>query len=76
MTRRKIEWHPVLGRLLRRRVEGYYELLTNVSVGDLPRQADIMLLRRTTNRELPVDEDSLPLHVLGVEPLKQQVAVG
>jgi hypothetical protein len=53
MARRKIQWHPLLGRLLRHRVEGYYELLTNVPVGDLPRQADIVLLRRTTAREPP-----------------------
>jgi hypothetical protein len=53
MAKRKIQWHPLLGRLLRHRVEGYYELLTNMPVGDLPRQADIVLLRRTTAREPP-----------------------
>jgi len=26
--------------------------------------------------DLPVDEDSLPLHVLGIEPLEQQLTVG
>ena len=53
MAKHNIQWHPLLGRLLRHRVEGYYELLTGVPVGDLPRQADIVLLRRTASAPLP-----------------------
>jgi hypothetical protein len=44
---KKIQWHPLFARLLRPYVEGYYEVQTDVPVGDLPRQADIVLLRRT-----------------------------
>jgi hypothetical protein len=29
-------------------VEDYYEVQTNVPVGDVPREADLVLLRRTT----------------------------
>jgi hypothetical protein len=39
--------------LLRPRLEGYYEVQTGVPVGDLPRQADIVLLRRTGTGALP-----------------------
>jgi hypothetical protein len=46
MAKRKTQWHPQLAGLLRYEVERYYELLTNLPVGDLPRQADIVLLRR------------------------------
>lgn len=46
MARRKIQWHPLFARLLRPYVERYYEVRTNLAVGDLPRQADIVLLRR------------------------------
>jgi hypothetical protein len=53
MVSPKIQWHPLLGRLLRHHVEGYYELLTNLPVGDLPRQADFVLLRRTESAAPP-----------------------
>jgi hypothetical protein len=46
MARAKIQWHPLFAHLLRPRVERYYEVLTNLAVGDVPRQADLALLRR------------------------------
>jgi hypothetical protein len=48
-----IQWHPLFAQLLRPWLEQYYDVQTNVSVGDVPREADIVLLRRTTNRALP-----------------------
>jgi hypothetical protein len=49
MTRRgKVQWHPLFSELLRPQVEGYYELQTDVPVGDVPRRADLVLLRRTS----------------------------
>ncbi len=53
MAKRKTQWHPQLAGLLRHEVERYYELLTNLPVGDLPRQADIVLLRRTAAVQPP-----------------------
>src|SRR5260370_41236767 len=53
MAKRKTQWHPLLGRLLRPCVEQYYELQLGVPVGDLPRQADLVLLRRTGTGTLP-----------------------
>ena len=47
MSKRKFQWHPLFGRLLRRRVEPYYELRVGLPVGDMPREADLVLLRRT-----------------------------
>jgi hypothetical protein len=38
---------------LRPIVEGYYDVETNVPVGDLPRETDVVLLRRTTAQALP-----------------------
>jgi hypothetical protein len=46
-------WHPLFAQLLRPVLEGYYEVQTNVSVGDVPREADLVLLRRTTLRAPP-----------------------
>jgi hypothetical protein len=43
-----IQWHPLFAQLLRPMVEEYYEVQTNVPVGDVPREADLVLLRRTT----------------------------
>jgi hypothetical protein len=48
-----IQWHPLFVQLLRPWLEGYYEVQTNVSVGDVPRQADLVLLRRTREEALP-----------------------
>jgi hypothetical protein len=47
------QWHPLFAQLLRPMVEGYFEVETNVPVGDAPREADIVLLRRTTTGPLP-----------------------
>ena len=41
-----IQWHPLFVQLLRSLVEDYYSVDTNVPVGDLPREADILLVRR------------------------------
>jgi hypothetical protein len=42
------QWHPLFAELLRPLVEEYYEVRTNMPVGDMPREADLVLLRRTT----------------------------
>ena len=42
-----MRWHPFFAYLLRKLLQDYYEVETDVPVGDLPRQADIVLLRRT-----------------------------
>jgi hypothetical protein len=47
------QWHPVFARLLRQLLEVHYEVQTNVPVSDTPRQADIVLLRRTSTGPLP-----------------------
>ncbi|MBI3469620.1 MAG: hypothetical protein HY000_42005 [Planctomycetes bacterium] len=41
-----MQWHPLFAELLRGIVEAYYDVQTNVPVGDIPREADIVLLRR------------------------------
>ncbi len=41
------QWHPIFAQLLRPVVEDYYEMQTTVPVGDAPREADFLLLRRT-----------------------------
>jgi len=40
------QWHPIFAELLRPVVEAYYEVRTTVPVGDRPREADFVLLRR------------------------------
>lgn len=47
------QWHPVFVRILRPVVEAYYEVHTTVPVGDAPREADIVLLRRTSRTPPP-----------------------
>jgi hypothetical protein len=42
------QWHPLLAELLRPLLQDYYDVQTDQPVGDLPRQADILLLRRTS----------------------------
>jgi hypothetical protein len=49
----KRQWHPIFARLLRPLVESHYEVQTGVPVGDAPRLADIVLLRRTSAGRLP-----------------------
>jgi hypothetical protein len=40
------QWHPLFAELLRPLLQPHYEVRTDVPVGDLPREADIVLLRR------------------------------
>lgn len=47
------QWHPIFDFLLRTTLEDYYEVQTNVAVGDIPREADIVLIRRTTKTKAP-----------------------
>lgn len=47
------QWHPIFDHLLRKALQDYYEVQTNVPVGDLPREADIVLVRRATGRKPP-----------------------
>ena len=47
------QWHPLFVKLLRPLVEDYFEIETNLPVGDVPRQADLVLLRRTSAKKLP-----------------------
>jgi hypothetical protein len=44
--RMPVQWHPIFAHLLRPLLQGYYEVQTDVAVGDLPRQADVVLLRQ------------------------------
>jgi hypothetical protein len=47
------QWHPIFDDLLRRALQDYYEVQTNVPVGDLPREADIVLVRRASKTRPP-----------------------
>jgi hypothetical protein len=47
------QWHPLFVQLLRPVVEDYYEVQTTVPVGDAPREADLVLLRRTSRTVPP-----------------------
>lgn len=46
------QWHPIFAQLLRPAVDPYYEVRTTMPVGDAPREADFVLLRRK-RREPP-----------------------
>jgi hypothetical protein len=48
-----IQWHPLFAALLRPLLEAHFDVRTNVPVGDLPREADIVLVRRITAGPLP-----------------------
>jgi hypothetical protein len=48
-----VQWHPIFAYLLRPLVEPFYELRTEMPVSDLPRAADLVLLRRTSSEPLP-----------------------
>jgi hypothetical protein len=48
------QWHPIFAQLLRPAVEAYYEVQTTVPVGDAPREADFVLLRRTAAAPPPL----------------------
>jgi hypothetical protein len=50
---KRIQWHPLFAELLRPLLRDYYEVQTNAPVGDLPREADILLLRRTSADSTP-----------------------
>jgi hypothetical protein len=52
MVRMK-QWHPVFAQLLRPAVEAYYDVQTTLPVGDAPREADFVLLRRTASTPPP-----------------------
>src|ERR1700722_4155412 len=47
------QWHPIFAQLLRPAVEAYYDVQTTVPVGDAPREADFVLLRRTASGTMP-----------------------
>ena len=47
------QWHPIFAELLRPMLQDYYEVQTNVPVGDAPCEADIVLVRRTSNPPTP-----------------------
>jgi len=47
------QWHPVFAQLLRPAVEAYYDVETTLPVGDAPREADFVLLRRTASSPPP-----------------------
>jgi hypothetical protein len=47
------QWHPLFAELLRPMLQDYYDVQTNVPVGDAPREADILLLRRTGDEPTP-----------------------
>jgi len=44
------QWHPLFAYFLRLVLEGRYEVLTNVPVGDVPREADVVVLKRSALR--------------------------
>lgn len=43
-----MQWHPIFAQLLRPVVEVHFEVRTGMAVGDAPREADVVLLRRTS----------------------------
>jgi hypothetical protein len=47
------QWHPIFDHLLRAALQEFYEVQTNVPVGDLPREADIVLVRRAAKAKPP-----------------------
>jgi len=47
------QWHPIFAELLRPLLQDYYDVQTNVPVGDAPREADILLVRRNSDRPTP-----------------------
>ena len=53
MARKRFQWHPLFTSLLRPQVEPYYEVRTEVPVGDRPRSADLTLLRRVAAAKSP-----------------------
>jgi hypothetical protein len=45
-----MQWHPLFAHLLRPLLQEHYHIQTDVPVGDLPREADIVLVRRVSAR--------------------------
>jgi hypothetical protein len=48
-----MQWHPLFAKMLRPIVHEHYAVETNVPVGDAPRSADIVLLRRIDSGPTP-----------------------
>jgi hypothetical protein len=44
------QWHPLFVYFLRLILEGSYEVLTNFAVGDVPREADVVVVKRAALR--------------------------
>src|SRR5262245_32528728 len=49
-----MQWHPIFAHLLRPLLQAHYDVRTDMPVGDLPRQADIVLLLRTSEKPPPI----------------------
>jgi hypothetical protein len=47
------QWHPLFAKMLRPLVQDHYDVQTGVPVGDAPRLADIVLVRRRKDRPAP-----------------------
>jgi hypothetical protein len=47
------QWHPIFAQLLPPLVESHYEVQTGLAVGDAPRTADLVLLRRSSTAAPP-----------------------
>jgi hypothetical protein len=47
------QWHPLFAALLRPMLQDHYDVQTNFPVGDAPRAADILLLKRTSEEPTP-----------------------
>ena len=47
------QWHPIFSYQLGSALHEYYDVQTNVPVGDLPREADIIVLRRASSGKPP-----------------------
>src|SRR5437588_802786 len=48
-----MQWHPLFAYLLRLLIGEFYQVEVEEPVSDLPRRADVVLLRRTTTAPAP-----------------------
>jgi hypothetical protein len=48
-----MQWHPLFAKMLRPIVQEHFDVQTNLPVGDAPRSADIVLVRRTSDQSPP-----------------------
>ena len=48
-----MQWHPLLGELIRLMSQAFCELEPSQAVGEVPRQADFVLTRRKSVRSNP-----------------------